>query len=534
MDRIGGFTMRVNILMKHLFLLVICLVLYTSTCFAQAFAAPGDLDLTFSDDGVALDLIQPDVNYITAVAVQPDGKIVVAGNSRFNAAYSFDLAVARYNTDGTLDTSFDFDGFAILGIVPSGVVVNAMALQPDGKIVIAGYFFNGSNNDVIVVRYNSNGSLDTTFDTEGIVSTDISNGNELGYGVAIQSDGKILVGGQYSGGGAFQFLMIRYSTDGSLDTTFDSDGIVITTVLGANALGRSVAIQEDGKIILAGYIDTITGYDFAVVRLNTDGSLDTSFDEDGTSTANFFGLNDFGREVKIQPDGKIIVVGDVFNGDDTDFGVARFNTDGTIDTTFDNDGLVITQVNPNVFDFATSVAVQIDGKIVVGGYTFGNVNTDFAVVRYNANGSLDDALWNSSSGKLFGTGGKAIFDFGQSDQIEGIAIDSMGRIIAAGRSSNRFAVARLIGNLAPTAASVTVSGKVQTPDGRAIPLAVVSIADSSGQIRTAVTNSFGFFKFEEVEVGQTYIIFTRAKGSNFSTQVLAVDGEVGNILITAN
>src|SRR6185503_10246187 len=182
------------------------------------------------------------VAYGFAVTIQPNGKIIVAGASW--GVNNDDFALARYNSNGSLDTTFDTDGKTTTPIGSGDDYGRAVALQSDGKIVVAGTSFNGSNNDFALARYNSTGSLDTTFDTDGKVTTSFGSGEDFGRGVAIQSDGKIVVAGHSDG----KFALTRYNNNGSLDMTFDTDGKVTTTI-GAGDFGFAVALQPDGKIL---------------------------------------------------------------------------------------------------------------------------------------------------------------------------------------------------------------------------------------------------------------------------------------------
>ncbi|MFT6765834.1 MAG: putative delta-60 repeat protein [Alteromonas naphthalenivorans] len=212
----------------------------------------------------------------------------------------------------------------------------------------------------------SAGTLDGSFGGgDGKVTTNI-NGGDIAYGVAIQSDGKIVVVGESNS----SFGVARYNTDGSLDTSFDTDGF-LTTNFGSVDAAYGVAIQSDGKIVVSGN----SGNDFAVARYNTDGSLDTTFDTDGKLTTDIGSSStDVAYGVAIQADGKIVVVGD--NG--SDFAVVRYNTDGSLDTTFDTDGKLTTDIGTATADTARAVTIQTDGKIVV----VGRSANDFAVVRY--------------------------------------------------------------------------------------------------------------------------------------------------------
>jgi uncharacterized delta-60 repeat protein len=403
------------------FRFILGLILFMALLFTPAaMAADGDLDTAGFGAGtgfVTTDLGSND--YAHAVAVQSDGKIVVAGYSSSN------FAVARYNSDGSLDTSFDSDGWVITNVGSTDRAF-AIAIQPDGKIVAAGY----SNNDFAVARYNSDGSLDATFSGDGMVTTDINSGADQGYAVAIQSDGKIVVAGYGISGGNYDFAVVRYLSDGTLDTSFDSDGKVTTDFSSGNDYGHAMAIQSDGKIVVAGYD---SNNDFAVVRYLSDGTLDTTFDSnesDGKVTTNINGT-DQGYAVAIQSDGKIVVGGIA----GADFGVVRYLSDGTLDSTFSGDGMVTTQFSST--DYGYAVAIQPDGKIVMAGYSSGS--QDFIVARYNTDGSLDST---------FSGDGKLNTNISGNDRGQAIAIQSDGQIVVAGYSgSNDFAVVRYEGPL---------------------------------------------------------------------------------------
>ena len=278
----------------------------------------------------------------------------------------------------------------------------SILLQPDGKIVVAGYSASfsssGGNADFALVRYNSNGSLDTTFDGDGKVTTDFSGGEEFGAEVLLQPDGKILVAESRSDGISHNFALARYNGNGSLDTTFDLDGKVTTDFVGFDDAGEEIVLQADGKILVAGTSNNGTDNDFALARYNSNGSLDATFDHDGKLTTDF-GYNDFGAALLLQTNGRIVVVGNSVSdsGDNYGFALARYNSAGSLDSTFDLDGKVIPVLGSNSYDGAAGAALQPDGKIFVAGRT--GTSSDFTLVRYNSNGSLDAA---------FGTSGKVI------------------------------------------------------------------------------------------------------------------------------
>jgi uncharacterized delta-60 repeat protein len=343
----------------------------------------GSLDTTFSGDGkVTTNFGFSAQGY--SVAVQGDGRILVAGQSGGN------FALARYNPDGSLDTTFDGDGQLTtdFGYSDYGYSV---AVQTDGKILMAGY--SGSypfSYDFALARYNADGSLDTTFSGDGKVTTDFGAGvDDQGYSTALQADGKILVAG-YSGNYPNQdFALVRYNSDGSLDTTFSGDGKVTTDFGSSSDIVRSIVVQANGKILVAGYSGTPFDYNFALARYNPNGSLDTTFSGDGKVTTDFGG-NDAGFSVTLQADGKILVAGASTINGNSDFALARYNPDGSLDTSFSDDGKVTTAIGSG-YDYGYSVTVQADGKILIVGES-SNSDYDFALARYNPDGSLDTSF----------------------------------------------------------------------------------------------------------------------------------------------
>lgn len=386
---------------------------------------PGTPYAAFGTGGKVLTDFASDYDVAYALAILPDGKILVAGEV-YTGAPCCDFGVARYNADGTLDTSFGTDG-KVITAMGGEAHARAIAAQADGKIVVAGYATNGTNMDFALVRYNADGSLDTSFDTDGIVKTQIGGGNDVINAIAIQADGKIVVAGQVINGTNYDFALARYTTDGALDTSFDVDGRVITPVGTSNsAEARAIAIQSDGKIVVAGAAYVTSSLDFALARYNTDGSLDTTFDVDGMVTTPIGGNTDYATAVAIQSDGKIVAAGYSANGTDNDFSLARYYSDGSLDTTFDVDGKVITSITGG-YDYAQAVALQTDGKIVVAGYYESGAVTEAALARYTAGGGLDTS---------FGTDGELITALGSSDSyLRAVAIRADGKIVVAGESN---------------------------------------------------------------------------------------------------
>ncbi len=393
-------------------------------CAASVGASPGDLDTSFSGDGKVMTPIGSFWEEAKSVVVQSDGKIVAAGYYESGGS-GYNVAVARYNTDGSLDTSFAGDGIQTTSIGSSHDIGNAVAIQSDGKIVVAGETDTPSGADFAVLRYNTDGSLDTSFSGDGIQTTDFTTLDFPGS-VAIQSDGKIVVAGSAGTGiGAFDFAVARYNTDGSLDTTFSGDGKLTMAFGTTDDSASSVVIQDDGRIVLAGYA-RLSSNVFAVARFNSDGSFDTSFSGDGKQTT-AIGTDDAAASVRIQGDGKLVVGGTARVAGNYDFAVVRYNTDGSLDTTFSGDGKQTTPIGTGQ-DNAFTMAIQSDGRILLGGIAYNGSDVDFAVARFETDGSLDTTF--SGDGKLTTAVGTSE-DWGWS-----MALQSDGRILLAGKSND--------------------------------------------------------------------------------------------------
>lgn len=486
---------------------IVCGYSVTSTSrFALArYNIDGTLDTGFDGDGRVTTTVGASDDNASAVAIQNDGKIVVAGYSSNGANYDF--ALVRYNTDGSLDTGLDGDGKLTTAVGAGNDVATALVVQADGKLLVTGYS-GGADSDFEVVRYNPNGSLDSTFDGDGKVTTNLGI-QDFANSIAVQPDAKIIV----AGAGIYNdFGLVRYNPNGSLDTSFDGDGKV-TTGFGGEEVAFSLALQSDGKVLIAGYERDNNGYDLGLARYNSNGSLDTSFDGDGNVRTALGKSSDTAYGGAIQSDGKIVVVGGTYTANTGNFAVLRYDPDGTLDPGFDGDGIAVTDIaghdtassvaiqsdgklvvvgsavtgvyvfvavryNANGsldtgFDgdgkvttsigssssLATSVAIQSDGKILVGGYFYNGSDYDFALVRYNPNGSLDASF--DGDGKLttaVGTG---------DDKVNAIALQADGKIVVGGSTrsvSRQFALARynINGSLDTTFAG---DGTVTTPVG---------------------------------------------------------------------
>lgn len=313
-----------------------------------------------------------------------------------------------------------------VGLLARGADV---ALQSDGNTVVAGYTTGyDSLNRILVARYTTGGILDTTFNSVGYVTTTIGT-NSSAARVAIQpSDGKAVIVGSTSSSGERKLVLARYTTAGVLDTTFNSTGTV-SVLVQQGSFGTDCAIQADGKIVVVGFSILNAQVNMIVGRYNTDGSLDTGFGSSGWVITSL-GINSRAQAVAIQSDGKILVAGWGYFPER--MVVVRHNTDGSLDSGFGSSGIVSTIVGSN--SHANTVAIQSDGKIVVGGHAKISGEVEFVLARYNStDGSLDTG---------FGTGGIATTNTGGRGVIKDLDFQSGGEIVVAGQSSDAVAVAR--------------------------------------------------------------------------------------------
>ena len=344
------------------------------------FEAGGALDPTFGGgDGKVVTPLTSKPDFIHAIAIQTDQKIVVAGRA---GGSSGRYALARYDVDGSLDATFGGDGKVMTNLTSNWDHAWGLAIQPDGKIVAAGA--SGSAGGAFsVLRYHPNGSLDTSFSGDGKVITNFTTGDDWAWDVALQADGRLVVAGVAGRSGSDKRIALaRYDTNGVLDSTFGGDGKVLRDLTSGWDDASGVGIQADGKIVTAGAVGGAGGR-LLVSRFNVNGSRDTSFSVNGDVRTNFTPRDDFAWKLALQPDGKIVAVGTagVGNGGGS-IAVARYDTTGALDTSFSGDGKVVTDMTTGP-DVATAVAIQPDGAIVVGG-TVGRNDTRFAVLRYLA------------------------------------------------------------------------------------------------------------------------------------------------------
>ena len=375
-------------------------------CTLTVIDAQPELDITFNGTGMASANFLGGVDTGYGAVVQPDNKIVVAGIYADNGSiFHTHFGLVRFNADGTLDTTYGVGGKVMTVFDPSGVYegARAIAIQPDGKVLAAGFVSLQPPGPgyFAIARYNTDGTLDTSFGVGGKTSAAVVNHiNEL-LAITVAPDGMIAASGYYFGGlQCYEAAVVKLNPNGSRDFFFGSSGTTTYQMgfnLGDTNMPNSVAIQPDGKVVTGGGYRTSSASsnqtDIVFFRFNANGSRDMSFGSFGKLVISG-PLNESIGAIKLLPDGKIMAAG----GSAGSFLLMRINANGTVDNSFDGDGRVTTSLNGG--DFANSIFIRPDGKMIVSG----NANGAFGVAAYNADGSLDTSF--SGDGKMIFWGGQ--------------------------------------------------------------------------------------------------------------------------------
>ena len=376
----------------------------------------GSLDSSFGGTGIVMTNIAGrtlSTDWVRGAAIQSDGKIVVAGYTSPSGDPGYSIALVRYNQNGTLDSSFSGTGIVKSTDSNRNKFGHAVALQLDGKILIAGAVncINRSTagNCTLLERYNSDGSLDSSFSGPGTSRVDAN--TQGAQGLVLQSVGKILVVGTKNSGNGDELSVVRYKTDGQIDSGFGNSGVATVAIgleVGSSNYGTSIALQADGSILVAGVAHTNSSNNhFSLTKMMTNGAVDTSFGRLGSVVTNVSTPpdSDYTYAMVIQPDGKILVAGEqmsvrsnpmpfpgFYMAANIDFAVVRYNSNGSLDTNFGANGIVITDFGL-LSDKGYAIALQSDGSILVSGesqaYVGPDAYTSFATARYKSNGSLD-------------------------------------------------------------------------------------------------------------------------------------------------
>ena len=390
-------------------------------------ASPGDLDGGFGTGGVVTTAVGDGPNELTALVVQPDGAFVAAGTtgSGFDAD-DLDVALVRYTAAGVPDGAFGSGG-TVRTFGPFEDSVRALALDGDGRLVAAGAVAGarGGDREVALYRYLANGTPDGGFGTGGRVSTTVAPGSDRAEAVAVQSDGRIVVAGVAEGLG--DILVARYFANGALDGSFGRGGTMTTDVAGGSDIAHAVLVQPDGFIVVAGTTQLGLGgaNAFVLVRYRPNGDLDEEFGDGGVVVTSF-GPFDEARAILREDDGRLVAAGSTFTGEAFELAIARYHADGSLDESFGDGGRVTTPLGAG-----RALARQSDGRYVVAGATEIDGVAQFAVARYGNDGTLDPAF--GDGGTVTTAGGRAA----------AVVIAGDGDLVAGGTTVNDdFALAR--------------------------------------------------------------------------------------------
>jgi uncharacterized delta-60 repeat protein len=387
-------------------------------------AGAADPDPTFGTGGKVITDVSGRYDEIRAVVVQADGRIVAAGVT--GATPHRDFALVRYNTDGTLDRGFGNGGAVITDFAGGDDVAWSLALQPDGRIIVGGT----ADGDFALARYTVGGTLDDHFGGDGRIAIDLG-GDDRINALVVQADGKIVCAGV---AGGVDFAIARFDVNGEPDAMFGRDGHVITDFSAGADTAFAVGVRQDGRIIAAGSAGSCPVARFAVAQYNVDGSLDETFGTGGKTIVRF-GRDAGAHALAVQPDNKVIIGGFINNGSSGPGVVARLTARGTLDPSFGAGGTV--EMDFGGRNFGSALLFQPDGRVVVAGFDDFPPYYDFVIGRFEPDGNVD---------RSFNSNTTILTEFGANSWINTAALQPDGKIVAAGyargSSSADFALVR--------------------------------------------------------------------------------------------
>jgi uncharacterized delta-60 repeat protein len=540
------------------------------------FDSSGALDNTFDDNGVAVSQVCEDG---AKLLIQPNGRIVSAGNrdrSRNDGDSVDGLCVQRFTANGSVDLTFNPevpDGTAILDLL----AIAAVAELPSGKILIGGWReLSGTGTyEAVLMRLNQNGTFDSSFMDDGEYTPPVTSGHSRFLDIDILADGGFIASGE---GGSLGAMLVRFTPTGIPDTSFSSDGAAFSTsasrynavtvrpdgkVIGCGSTGSGTRSGRIGRFSATGGFETsvvntfatvsgsseildcqslidnrviVVGYgsdgtsEYATISRHGDLAIDTAFGNSGIAlAASSPKIDERSTGLALQSSGKILVSTTALDNDGSrNFGVFRANSDGTPDdqlASFGNGGLASIGFGFGINDDATALLLEPGGAMIVGGTTNSSPTSSFALAKLNSDGALRLG---------WGTLGRTSTNFaGSFASLRSLALTADGNVLAVGEISNgTAAIAKYQNVLVPTAAKVTVSGRVVDPSGRAIARAVIVLTDHAGTERYAITNTFGYFRFSDVAVGG-YIISAQHRSFRFESQFAEFLGDTDGIKIVA-
>jgi uncharacterized delta-60 repeat protein len=444
---------------------LLCALSALAAITAHAIAGlPGTLDPFWANgsalgSGKLITVVGPRRDAASAIAVQPDGKVLVAGFCQ-----DIGLCAVRYNADGLLDVSFGGNGKLPQVFVPNAAnIAPTLALLSSGKFLLAGTCANLGDNDFCVLRFSADGSVDATFGAGGSVITPIGVGDDRARAMLIQPDGKIVISGTCNNGTDSDFCAARYLANGTLDASFGGAGKVVTAFSNRDDVVNAVLLQSDGKLVLAGSCDNGTTTDVCALRYEINGALDPSFGSGGKLiTVVGDGYAD-ARALLLQSDGKLLIAAQCVTVSKVDFCTLRYLANGTLDPSFGSGGKLVSSVGIGN-DYVTNMMLQLDGKFILAGQCAASGSLDFCAARYTLAGALDST---------FGTGGKLTTAISNGatpasshDYVNAMALQPDGKLLLAGYcrsgSFDKFCVARYDGGPFPApACSLDIDGDTQ-------------------------------------------------------------------------
>lgn len=411
-------------IIRHTLLINLILAIAAFT----GFAADGDPDTSFGTGGAVTEEL-PYSGHFSSV-IQPDGKVLVAGHAINNG--TFPMALIRYNSNGSPDTSFGTGGKILVTLPNASITIPIIVLKPDGKfIVVAKWGPSSGQVKLILLGFNADGSTDTTYGTGGTTITSFP-GNNNASDAKLLSDGKLLVSGSWEGAA---YCLARFNADGTVDTTFGTKNGYTRTILNGTGQTTSLVLQPDGKILMSGYFTTsfTNPFDYILFRYNANGMLDTSFDGDGYAITDFSTNYDYAFTLLLQPDGKIVSAGHATTGGVGGFAMIRYNSDGSLDAGFGTGGKAVTTFAGGMPQAAEYPAVLMaNGKIVIARYRnreSPNFGTEVEIARFNSNGSSDTT---------FGSSGRV--NYPAMAQVRDLDLQPDGKLVAAGVTVNSGAM----------------------------------------------------------------------------------------------
>lgn len=444
---------------------------------SAALAQP-ELDTSFNSTGIQVTNVSPGSDVPATILVQPDNKIIVIGIG------SLGVQLVRYNQNGSLDASFGTGGIATVDISPGDDSVGSAAIQPDGKIVVVGPV----GASIFLARFNQDGSLDATFGTNGIVTTNLGYTQHFANKVLVQDDGKLVVGGTVSFVGN-RGILLRYNSNGSPDSSFGVNGVFVAPS-GIRSF-QDITIESSGNFLVLSSYPAGTG----VARYSSSGTLIESFT----------GINYGCESLFLLENGKFVIGGSLPV-------IARYNSNGMFDATFGNNGIVFS----SPLQGGRAITTSSDGGMFMEGFS---QTPDFSVEKFNSSGLLDTT---------FSDDGRLVIDIGAADTSLALVSDPFGRLLIAGTSGSDQAIVRL---RSPTVAEI--SGRVTSSDGRGINNAILNMDDGNGSILTARTNPFGYYYFSAVPTGP-YTISVVSKRYTFPSRTIDVFGNLTDIDFVAD